>query len=105
MRSVAAGEQDVAARLAGLRGGACVAAVNGPGAVTVSGERAVLEELAARCEAEGVRARMLPVDYASHSPQVEELEEELAGLLAGLAPAEGSVPFYSSVTGGLLHGT
>ena len=44
-----------------------VAAVNGPAATVVSGDPAALAELAAACAAAGVRARMLPVDYASHS--------------------------------------
>ncbi|WP_156107488.1 acyltransferase domain-containing protein, partial [Streptomyces violaceusniger] len=48
-----------------------VAAVNGPSSAVVSGEREALDELVAACEADGVRARRVPVDYASHSAQVE----------------------------------
>ena len=54
-----------------------VAAVNGPAATVVSGDPAALAELAAACEAGGVRARVLPVDYVSHSAQVEELRAEI----------------------------
>nr|AUO16398.1 polyketide synthase [Streptomyces sp. IMB7-145] len=82
-----------------------VAAVNGPSAVVVSGDADALEELLAACEAEEVRARRIPVDYASHSAHVESLEEEIRRTLAGLVPRSSSVPFYSTVTGGVLDTT
>ncbi|WP_435114010.1 acyltransferase domain-containing protein, partial [Nocardiopsis synnemataformans] len=44
-----------------------VAAVNGPSATVVSGEAGAVEEFLAVCEGRGVRARRVPVDYASHS--------------------------------------
>jgi thioesterase domain-containing protein/NADP-dependent 3-hydroxy acid dehydrogenase YdfG/aryl carrier-like protein len=49
-----------------------------------------------------VRARRIAVDYAAHSAQVEEIREELLEACAGIAPRSGEIPFYSSVTGGLL---
>ncbi|WP_425288549.1 type I polyketide synthase [Streptomyces melanosporofaciens] len=82
-----------------------VAAVNGPSAVVVSGDADALEELLTACEAEEVRARRIPVDYASHSAHVESLEEEIRRTLAGIAPRSSSVPFYSTVTGGVLDTT
>ena len=75
--------------------------MNGPGQVVLSGSRAALEPLAAAAEAEGTRVRWLPVDYASHSPQIDQVQAELEEALAGVAPAAGRVPFYSAVTGGL----
>ncbi|MGW3431299.1 type I polyketide synthase [Streptomyces melanosporofaciens] len=82
-----------------------VAAVNGPSAVVVSGDADALEELLAACAAEEIRARRIPVDYASHSAHVESLEEEIRRTLAGIAPRSSSVPFYSTVTGGVLDTT
>ncbi|KIF03120.1 polyketide synthase, partial [Streptomyces sp. RSD-27] len=82
-----------------------VAAVNGPSSVVVSGEVQALEELLAACEADGVRARRIAVDYASHSAQVELLREELAELLAPIAPGAAEVPFLSTVTGEWVSGT
>ncbi|MFC5157059.1 SDR family NAD(P)-dependent oxidoreductase, partial [Streptomyces amakusaensis] len=81
-----------------------VAAVNGPSSVVVSGEVTALEELLAACEREGIRAKRIAVDYASHSAQVELLREELAGLLAPVSPREAEVPFLSTVTGGWVEG-
>ncbi|MDI3424363.1 acyltransferase domain-containing protein, partial [Streptomyces luteolus] len=79
-----------------------VAAVNGPGSSVVSGDPEALDELLAACADQDVRARRIPVDYASHSAHVETLEEQLRELLAPVAPREGAVPFYSAVTGGRL---
>ncbi|MEU6343763.1 type I polyketide synthase [Streptomyces sp. NPDC046977] len=81
-----------------------VAAVNGPSSVVVSGEVEALDELLASCEADGVRARRIAVDYASHSAQVDLLEEELGKLLAPITPGEAQVPFLSTVTGEWMTG-
>ncbi|WP_455754031.1 type I polyketide synthase [Streptomyces hygroscopicus] len=81
-----------------------VAAVNGPSSVVVSGEPGALDELVAACEADGVRARRVPVDYASHSAQVELLRAELLELLAPVQPRVAEVPFLSTVTGEWVEG-
>ncbi|MEU0839171.1 type I polyketide synthase [Streptomyces sp. NPDC005962] len=81
-----------------------VAAVNGPSAVVVSGEPEALDELVASCEADEVRARRVPVDYASHSAQVELLRDELLTLLAPVQPRTAQIPFLSTVTGEWVDG-
>ncbi|MFD8940248.1 SDR family NAD(P)-dependent oxidoreductase [Streptomyces sp. NPDC059578] len=82
-----------------------VAAVNGPSSLTLSGEATALTELLDVCAAEGVWARRIPVDYASHSPQVDRIEGELARELGPITPHPGSVRFHSTVTGGELDTT
>ncbi|WJV44905.1 SDR family NAD(P)-dependent oxidoreductase [Streptomyces flavofungini] len=79
-----------------------VAAVNGPAQVVVSGEPEALEELVAQCVGQDVRARTIPVDYASHSAYVEQIEERIAEALAGLAPQDADIPLYSTLTGAWL---
>ncbi|MFC3965746.1 type I polyketide synthase, partial [Nocardia jiangsuensis] len=81
-----------------------VAAVNGPAAVVLSGPADALRQAEAGLDAE-VRTRWLPVDYASHSPAVQVLRDELAGALAGIAPQAGRVPVYSTVTAEVLDTT
>ncbi|MDX2967332.1 type I polyketide synthase, partial [Streptomyces acidiscabies] len=78
-----------------------VAAVNGPSSVVVSGDPEALAELVVAGEAENFRARRIEVDYASHSAHVEEIRAELVEALADIAPMEGAVAFYSTVTGEL----
>ncbi|MFH8979215.1 acyltransferase domain-containing protein, partial [Streptomyces sp. NPDC017890] len=81
-----------------LSDGLSVAAVNGPSSVVVSGDVAGLDALLAGCEADEVRARRIPVDYASHSVHVEAIRDELLDVLAGLQPRAAEVPFFSTVT-------
>jgi acyl transferase domain-containing protein/NADPH:quinone reductase-like Zn-dependent oxidoreductase len=81
-----------------------VAAVNGPSATVVSGEPAALEELAAHCEAAGVRAKAVPVDYASHSAQVEQIRDQILAALAGVTPGQAQIPMISAMTGQWLDG-
>ncbi|WP_159402004.1 type I polyketide synthase, partial [Streptomyces hygroscopicus] len=76
-----------------------MAAVNGPSSVVVSGDGPALEELLVVCEVEGVRARRVEVDYASHSPHVEVLRDRLLEELAGIVPVRSRVPLFSTVTG------
>ncbi|MER5968386.1 SDR family NAD(P)-dependent oxidoreductase [Streptomyces sp. NPDC002055] len=104
MLSVALPVDEVTKALADSGPAVSIAAVNGPASVVVSGERAVLEALQAQWEAEGARARMVPVDYASHSVQVEQIEDRLREVLASICPVSGQVPFYSALTGGVVDG-
>ncbi|MEE1820819.1 SDR family NAD(P)-dependent oxidoreductase, partial [Streptomyces sp. BE20] len=91
-------------RVAGLPAGVEVAAVNGPSSVVVAGDPDALDTLVAGFEEQGVRVRRVPVDYASHTAHVESIEEELAGLLAGVKPQAARVPFLSTVEGRWLEG-
>jgi acyl transferase domain-containing protein/NADP-dependent 3-hydroxy acid dehydrogenase YdfG/acyl carrier protein len=104
MAAVEESEARVAARLGGLAGPVSVAAVNGPGQVVVAGEPDAVAALVAQCTAAGVNARVLPVDYASHCAQVEQVRDELVAGLAGVVPGPGRVPVVSAVTGELTGG-
>ncbi|MFD8288329.1 SDR family NAD(P)-dependent oxidoreductase [Streptomyces lavendulae] len=104
MVAVSAGAAAVGALIAGSGGRLSVGAVNGPSSTVVSGEPQALEELLARCASEGIRARRVPVDYASHCAEVEVVRDEVLEELKGIAPARAALPYYSAVTGGPLTG-
>ncbi|CAM5289636.1 Type I polyketide synthase OS=Streptomyces alboniger OX=132473 GN=CP975_27330 PE=4 SV=1 [Streptomyces alboniger] len=97
MMSVALSAAEAEARLEHWEGRLAVAALNGPNATVVAGDAEALDELHTACQAEGVRARKVPVDYASHTSHVERIEEELATALAELSPVPAEEPFYSTV--------
>ncbi|WP_253828082.1 type I polyketide synthase [Prauserella aidingensis] len=105
MASIALPEDTVRERIADHGDRVAVAAVNGPDAVVVSGEPESVDALVAEWTADGVRAKMLPVDYASHSAQVDRLRDELLGVLAPVTPRAGAVPLYSTATGRIEDGT
>ncbi|HEX5851543.1 MAG TPA: type I polyketide synthase, partial [Solirubrobacteraceae bacterium] len=102
MVSVALGAEELERLVERFEGGVSIAAVNGTSSRVVSGERDALEELMAECEAQEVRARWIPVDYASHSSQIEEIRDELLDVCATIEPRSGGVPFYSTVEGRVL---
>ncbi|MFI9463116.1 SDR family NAD(P)-dependent oxidoreductase [Streptomyces xiamenensis] len=85
--------------IAPWEGQVSIAAVNGPSSVVVSGETTALNAFLQRCEESGVRARRIPVDYASHSPQVDVVRDELLAALRDIEPLDAPVPFYSTLRG------
>ncbi len=103
LASVAAGAGKVERWLEEWDGRASVAVMNGPGTVVVAGERDAVEGLLAKCAAEGVWARAISnASGAMHSAQVEPFREGLVNALAGISPRSGDVPFYSTMSAGLL---
>ncbi|HET8658366.1 MAG TPA: acyltransferase domain-containing protein [Micromonosporaceae bacterium] len=103
MASVAAGPERVAGLLAGLgqrAGGVVVAAVNGACSTVVSGPPDRVAVVVTAAEAEGLRARTVDVDYASHSPDIDQVTGELTAALHGISPntTPVDVAFYSTVT-------
>jgi amino acid adenylation domain-containing protein len=77
-----------------------LAAINGPTSLTLSGPAEPLEELAASLQQKNVFQRLLQVDYAFHSPQLEPVRHELVEALRGIEPRSATLPFYSTVARG-----
>ncbi|MET8832276.1 type I polyketide synthase, partial [Streptomyces sp. NPDC004610] len=102
MMSVPLPTDEVRARLERWAGRLSVAAVNGPRSTVVSGAADAITALHEELTGAGVKARVIPVDYASHSAQVDEVRAELAGSLAGIVPGPARVPLFSTVTGDWL---
>ncbi|MGW0595397.1 SDR family NAD(P)-dependent oxidoreductase [Streptosporangium sp. NPDC002607] len=98
MASVALPPGEVEARIAGLAGRVSVAAVNGPSSVVISGDPDAVAGLVDDYREQDVRARLIPVDYASHSAHVERVRAEVGEALAPIRPRPGDVPILSTVT-------
>ncbi|MFF0488557.1 SDR family NAD(P)-dependent oxidoreductase [Nocardia sp. NPDC004068] len=75
-----------------------IAATNSPVSTVIAGPVEAVTALVADYEAAGVRARVIPVDYASHSRSVESLRDEL-NALSDIEFHASAIPFYSSTTG------
>ncbi|MCP2342066.1 type I polyketide synthase, partial [Actinomadura rupiterrae] len=102
MAAVSASVEQVTDWLTRWDGWLEVAAVNGPSSVVVSGDADPVAEFVDWCEGDGVRARRLAVDYASHCSQMEPLREPILDALQGISPQSVSTAFYSTVTGGRI---
>ncbi|MFJ6347870.1 SDR family NAD(P)-dependent oxidoreductase [Streptomyces sp. NPDC092046] len=99
MLSVPLPASEVVDRIAPWQDRVAVAAVNGPSSTVLAGDAAVLDRLLAAYAAEDVRARRVDVDYASHSPGVEAVRDELLTALADITPLPVTdTAFYSTVT-------
>ncbi|WP_437438033.1 SDR family NAD(P)-dependent oxidoreductase [Streptomyces olivoreticuli] len=105
MASVPLPAEQVRERLGKWGGRLSVASVNGPSSTVVSGEPEALGELLADCAADGVRARRVAVDYASHCAQVDAVREQVLDALEDIEPRASEIPFYSTVTAGPLDTT
>ncbi|MGW7491998.1 SDR family NAD(P)-dependent oxidoreductase [Streptomyces sp. NPDC054786] len=99
MMSVPLPTAELAERLTPWRDKVQLAAVNGPSSAVLCGESAALDEVHQQLTAQGVRARKIPVDYASHSYYVESLRDRLLEILAPVRPRSCDIAFYSTVTG------
>nr|WP_257232410.1 type I polyketide synthase [Streptomyces sp. Rer75] len=103
MASVPLPADRVAAYIAPFGEGLSIAAVNGPGTTVVAGAPEEVAALLARCEADGIRAKAVPaVDFASHSPHMEAIREQLLEQLAEVTPRSCDIAFYSTVTGNAI---
>ena len=93
------------ARLAGFESRVVVAVSNSPQSTVISGDPDAVQRLLAALERDGVFGRLVKVDVASHSAQMDALVPELVSSLADLAPTHAAVPLYSSVRAAAIDGT
>ncbi|MEV0341170.1 type I polyketide synthase [Nocardia sp. NPDC050713] len=98
MASIGLGADAVRERLSAYGDRLSLAAVNGPAQSVIAGDVPAMEEFLADCAHDGVWARRIPVDYASHSKAVERLRDRLLAELEPIRPRSGSVPFFSTVS-------
>ena len=90
--------------LAGYEDRVSIAASNSPTSTVLSGDPAALEAILDRLQRQDIFCRMVKVDFASHSPQMDPLRADLLRALEGLEPRPASVPIYSTVTGKVSNG-
>lgn len=70
--------------------------VASPTSTVIGGATKTVRELVELWDSNGVMAREVAVDVASHSPHVEPILDDLHEVLADLAPREPEVPYYSA---------
>jgi amino acid adenylation domain-containing protein len=85
-------------------GALSIAVVNTETSAVVSGDVEAVESLLAALEDTDVFSRRIASDTAGHSAHIDPMLPWLAEELAGLRPADGLLPFYSTVTGSVLRG-
>ncbi|KAJ4414976.1 Type I Iterative PKS [Gnomoniopsis sp. IMI 355080] len=112
MLSVGLGEEEALPYTKGLsKGKACLACINSPQSVTISGDADAIDEVASRLEAARsqngatIFHRRLLVDTAYHSHHMRAIGGSYRSCLAGMGHEKGdertNIAFFSSVSGGL----
>nr|BAQ21948.1 putative type I polyketide synthase [Streptomyces versipellis] len=95
------GEDAVMEALEPYGGRVCVAAVNGPASVVVSGDEDAVLEVAEGFRERGHKTRRLRVSHAFHSHHVEPVLEEFRSVAEGLSFGAPRIALVSNVTGGI----
>ncbi|QKW05280.1 type I polyketide synthase [Streptomyces sp. NA04227] len=101
MATVFAPEREVAEALVGLEDKISIAAANGPGNTSISGDRATVEAICERFTARGVKAKLLRITTASHSPLIEPVVEEFRKACEEIEFSAPRIPLVSNLTGEL----
>ncbi|HEY3710251.1 MAG TPA: SDR family NAD(P)-dependent oxidoreductase [Amycolatopsis sp.] len=101
MVAVRASEDRVRELLSAHPGEVCVAAVNGPEAVVLSGPEAGVSALSAELSGQGIKCTPLRVSHAFHSSLMEPALEDLRWVADVLTYRKQKLPVVSTVTGEL----
>jgi acyl transferase domain-containing protein len=96
MWAVQAGADEVRAELDGLGARVSVAVQNSRHSAVLAGEPDTLARVVRALGQRGIESRRLPVDYASHAPQMEVLRDELTRRLADVRPRAPRLPMHST---------
>ncbi len=89
----------------GLASSLAMAGINSSRGVTIAGNPSSLTQLESVLRERSIFHKRLDLDYAFHSPAMDEIEAEVGQALTHLQPSQSLVPFYSTVTGSRLDGT
>ena len=81
-----------------------VAVVNSPNSTVISGDKEIVNELVASFESKDIFAKLINVEVASHSPQMDDLKEDLLDQLRGVRAHKTKIPFYSTVKAEKISG-
>lgn len=95
---------EAAAMLRGREALLSIAVNNGPRSTVVAGDPAALADLTAELEAKGVFCRQLAVQVAAHSPQMDDIRDELLSALEDLERTSGRTAIYSTTRGAMTDG-
>ncbi|MGH3312588.1 MAG: SDR family NAD(P)-dependent oxidoreductase [Streptomyces sp.] len=104
MLAVDMGRDDALAALEGFEDSVSLAVHNGPSSCVLSGETEAVLTLKELLDAEETYCRLVNVDYASHSPQMDPLREDLLAALEPVRPRDAGIGLMSTVRGRRLAG-
>lgn len=82
----------------------CVAAVNAPNSVTISGDVGEIAEFKRLAQKSRIPVRILDIDYPFHHPAIDNERGAFLAAIPAITPLAGHTRFVSTVTGDVLQG-
>lgn len=106
MSAVVLGESEALALLdeTGFSSTLTLAGMNSPRGVTIAGSASELLRFETILSGRNISYKRLDLDYAFHSPAMDNIQTGIMRELVGLQAGEALIPYYSTVTGELLDG-
>jgi len=105
MASVELSIEDARRAIAGYEDRVSIAVSTSPTSTVLSGDPTALAEILEQLKSRDIFCRMVKVDFASHSPQMDPLRGELLHALEEVLPHTASVPIYSTVLDSVANGS
>ncbi len=103
MASVQAREEVVTKALAAYGDNICIAAINGPDSVVITGLKEEVNDLLARFERDGLNVRRLAISNAFHSRFIDPALDNFSRVAAEVTYHQPKLPLVSTLTGQLLR--
>ncbi len=97
--------EDARRAIAGYEDRVSIAVSTSPTSTVLSGDPAALTEILEQLQARDIFCKMVKVDFASHSPQMDPLRAELMRALEEVQPHLASTPIYSTVLDSVADGS
>lgn len=88
----------------GLQNEISIAAINSFNGVTIAGTQSALQKISEILTPQNIFNKMLTVEVAYHSYQMDPLQDELLSSLKSVNPQTAIIPLYSTVTGTIMNG-
>ncbi|WP_327365122.1 polyketide synthase [Streptomyces sp. NBC_01217] len=105
MAVVALPADEAGRALAGHEDTVSVAAANSPSSTLLAGDVDALAEVLVGLDARGIPNRLVKVDFASHSPHMDVVRDDLLEALKDLAPRRAVIPIHSTLLGEVVDGS
>jgi acyl transferase domain-containing protein len=83
--------------------GCQIACYNGPSQTVISGESDQINSLSRSLIQKGMQAKILPLDYAFHSAQMDAILQDYERVAKGVSFCEPSIPMVSTYLGDVIH--
>jgi myxalamid-type polyketide synthase MxaE and MxaD len=81
-----------------------IAVNNSPTSTVISGDSDAINEIDAQLTEKGIFSRHIKVDMAAHSPQLDDLKEELYAKIKDIKPQKGTIDIFSTVRNSFVTG-